>query len=70
MVGITEQPGALPAEEPAALAGRDFLIPCAERFEPAVEHVALAGPLLLHEAREVHLGRWNERRTLSKDAVT
>ena len=50
---------ALPAEELAALAGRDFLIPCAELFARAVDQVTITGPLLLNEAREVHLGFWS-----------
>jgi len=50
---------ALPAEELAALAGRDFLIPCAELFARAEERVSVTGPLLLNEAREVHLGFWS-----------
>jgi tRNA(Arg) A34 adenosine deaminase TadA len=57
--GIRSIAYALPAEELAALAGRDFLIPCAELFGRAVEQVAITGPLLLHEAREVHLGFWS-----------
>ena len=50
---------ALPAEELAAFAGRDLLIPCAELFAWAVDRVTIAGPLLLQEAREVHLGFWS-----------
>ena len=57
--GIRSIVYALPAEELAALAGRDFLIPCAELFSRAVEHVTIIGPLLLNEAREVHLGFWS-----------
>jgi len=57
--GIRSIAYALPAEELAALAGRDFLIPCAELFGRAVEHVTIIGPLLLNEAREVHLGFWS-----------
>jgi len=57
--GIRSIAYALPAEELAALAGRDFLIPCAELFGRAVEHVTVIGPLLLNEAREVHLGFWS-----------
>ena len=56
--GIRSVTYALSAEELAVLAGRDFLIPCAELFGRAVEHVAVTGPLLLPEAREVHLGFW------------
>jgi tRNA(Arg) A34 adenosine deaminase TadA len=57
--GIRSIAYALPAEELAALAGRDFLIPCAELFGRAVEQVTIAGPLLLDEAREVHVGFWS-----------
>jgi tRNA(Arg) A34 adenosine deaminase TadA len=56
--GIRSLVYALPAEELAALAGRDFLIPCVELFARAVEPVTITGPLLLNEAREVHLGFW------------
>ena len=57
--GIRSIVYALSAEELAALAGRDFLLPCAELFGRAVEHVAITGPLLLNEAREVHVGFWS-----------
>ena len=57
--GIRSIAYALPAEELAALAGRDFLIPCAELFARAEERVSVTGPLLLNEAREVHLGFWS-----------
>ena len=56
--GIRSVTYALPSEELAVLAGRDFLIPCAELFGRAAERVAITGPLLLPEAREVHLGYW------------
>jgi tRNA(Arg) A34 adenosine deaminase TadA len=56
--GIRSLVYALPAEELALLAGRDFLIPCKELFARAVEPVLIVGPLLLTEAREVHLGFW------------
>ena len=57
--GIRSLVYALPAEELAALAGRDFLIPCAELFGRAVEPVDITGPVLLDQAREVHLGFWS-----------
>lgn len=57
--GIRALAYALPAEELAALAGRDFLIPCTELFARAAEKVIISGPLLLSEAREVHLGFWS-----------
>ena len=59
--GVRSLVYALPAEELATLAGRDFLIPCAELFARAANHVAITGPLLLTEAREVHLGFWTPR---------
>ena len=40
------------------LAGADFLIPCKDLFARAVESVSIAGPMLLNEARDVHLGFW------------
>ncbi len=57
--GIRSIAYALPAEELAALAGRDFLIPCSELFGRAAEHVTITGPLVLEEARQVHLGFWS-----------
>lgn len=57
--GIRSLAYGLPAEELAALAGRNFLVPCAELFGRAVERVTIFGPLLLDEAREVHLGYWS-----------
>jgi tRNA(Arg) A34 adenosine deaminase TadA len=57
--GIRSIAYALSCEELATLAGRDFLIPCAELFARAVEEVTITGPLLLNEAREVHLGFWS-----------
>jgi tRNA(Arg) A34 adenosine deaminase TadA len=56
--GIRAVAYALPAEELAALAGADFLMPCAELFTRAAEPVTVTGPLLVDEAREVHLGFW------------
>jgi tRNA(Arg) A34 adenosine deaminase TadA len=57
--GIRSIVYALPAEDLALMAGRDFLIPCRELFDRAVEPVTITGPLLLNEAREVHLGFWS-----------
>ena len=57
--GIRSVAYALPAEELAALAGSDFIIPCTELFGRAAERVTITGPLLLNEAREVHLGFWS-----------
>lgn len=56
--GIRSLVYALPAEELATLAGRDFLIPCRELFARAAEAVQVAGPLLIAEARDVHVGFW------------
>lgn len=56
--GIRSVVYALPADELALLAGRDFLIPCKELFSRAAESVEIDGPLLLDEAREVHAGFW------------
>lgn len=56
--GIRSLSYALPAGELAALAGSDFLIPCAELFDRALSPVVITGPLLLDEAREVHRGFW------------
>jgi tRNA(Arg) A34 adenosine deaminase TadA len=57
--GIRSIVYALPSEELAALAGGDFLVPCKELFARAVETVRIAGPMLVSEAREVHLGFWS-----------
>lgn len=48
----------LSSQELAVLAGRDFLIPCRDLFQRAVEPVAVLGPMLADEARAVHLGFW------------
>lgn len=56
--GIRSIVYALSAEELALLAGRDFLMPCAELFGRAMEPVSVTGPLLIEEARAVHLGFW------------
>ena len=57
--GIRSLVYGLPATELATLAGRDFLIPCAELFRHSVAPVAITGPLLFDEAREVHVGFWS-----------
>jgi tRNA(Arg) A34 adenosine deaminase TadA len=57
--GIRSIVYALPSEELAALAGTDFLVPCQELFARAAEMVEIAGPMLVSEAREVHLGFWS-----------
>lgn len=49
---------ALPAEELAVLAGPDFLVPCRDLFRRATDTVTVIGPLLVDEARAVHVGFW------------
>jgi len=56
--GIRSIVYALPAEQLAALAARDFVIPCRELFSRSRENVQVVGPVLVDEAREVHLGFW------------
>ena len=56
--GIRSVVYALPSEQLAALAARDFVIPCRELFSRSRETVQVVGPVLIDEAREVHLGFW------------
>ena len=56
--GIRSVVYALPAEELAKLAGGSFLVPCRELFLRAAEPVLVIGPLLVDEARAVHVGYW------------
>lgn len=56
--GIRSVVYALGSGELANLAGRDFLIPCAQLFSRATEKVCIKGPLLKNEAQAVHLGYW------------
>ena len=56
--GIRSVVFALSAEQLGAIAGGSFLVPCTELFARAVEKVTVAGPMLLNEAREVHIGYW------------
>jgi len=58
--GIRSVVYALASEELAVLAGRDFLIPCRELFQRAIEPVDVQGPMLTAEARAVHVGFWPE----------
>jgi tRNA(Arg) A34 adenosine deaminase TadA len=51
---------ALSAEELAVLAGPDFLVPCRDLFARAAEAVTVLGPMLVDEARAVHVGFWNK----------
>jgi tRNA(Arg) A34 adenosine deaminase TadA len=57
--GIRSIAYALPATELAKLAGGSFLIPCRELFARAAEPVSVIGPLLLNDARNVHVGFWS-----------
>lgn len=58
--GIRSVVYALSAEELAVLAGPDFLVPCRDLFARAAERVTVVGPMLLEEARAVHLGFWDK----------
>jgi len=58
--GIRSLVYALPCEDLAALAGRDFLVPCRELFARSTETVTVTGPLLIDQAREVHVGFWQQ----------
>ncbi len=61
--GIRSVVYALSSEQLATMAGGNFLIPCTELFARAAEHVSVTGPMLLSEAREVHIGYWPAPRT-------
>ena len=65
--GIRSVVYALSSDELALMAGRDFLIPCRELFDRATEPVMVTGPILLPEARDVHLGFWPESAPRSAD---
>ena len=56
--GIRSVVYGLSGEELAALAGRDFLVPCRDLFQRAIEPVDVCGPVLVEEARTVHVGFW------------
>ena len=56
--GIRSIAYALSSEELATMTGGNFLIPCAGLFARAADTVHITGPLLMDEAREVHLGYW------------
>jgi tRNA(Arg) A34 adenosine deaminase TadA len=56
--GIRAVVYALSSAELAKLAGPDFLIPCEDLFARALQPVQVRGPILLDEAREVHVGYW------------
>jgi tRNA(Arg) A34 adenosine deaminase TadA len=61
--GIRTVVYALAAEELAQLAGRDFLMPCRELFARAADPVHVIGPVLIDQARAVHLDFWNTSRS-------
>jgi tRNA(Arg) A34 adenosine deaminase TadA len=56
--GIRSVVYGLPSEELGALAGRTFLVPCRDLFGRAADNVAVTGPLLVDDARDVHVGYW------------
>jgi tRNA(Arg) A34 adenosine deaminase TadA len=56
--GIRTLVYALSSDELAKLAGSNFLIPCRELFSRAADQVQVIGPLLVDEARAVHVGFW------------
>ena len=58
--GIRSVVYALSSHELAELAGPDFLVPCRELFERALQPVDVHGPMLAAEARAVHVGFWPE----------
>ena len=56
--GIRSLVYALPAMELAKLAGGSFLVPCRDLFIRAKDRVTVIGPMLIDEARDVHVGYW------------
>jgi len=58
--GIRSVVYALPAQELGAMAARDFVIPCRELLSRSRDTVRVVGPVLVEEAREVHLGFWQK----------
>ena len=56
--GIRSVVYGLASQELALLAGSDFLVPCRELFQQAIETVTVVGPMLAEEAQAVHLGFW------------
>ena len=58
--GIRTVVYALSAEDLGQLAGRDFLVPCRELFARATDPVHVIGPVLIDEARAVHLDYWTD----------
>jgi hypothetical protein len=64
--GIRSLVYALPSKQLAALAARDFVIPCRELLSRSRQAVQIVGPVLIDEAREVHLGFWQPTGTPSQ----
>jgi tRNA(Arg) A34 adenosine deaminase TadA len=58
--GIRSVVYGLSSEELAILAGPQFLVPCRDLFARATEAVTVVGPILVDEARTVHVGFWNQ----------
>ena len=58
--GIRSVVYGLSSEELAILAGPQFLVPCRDLFVRASEAVTVVAPILLDEARAVHVGFWNQ----------
>ena len=58
--GIRSVVYGLSSEELAVLAGPQFLVPCRDLFARTAEAVTVIGPLLVDEARAVHVGFWPE----------
>ena len=58
--GIRSVVYGLSSEDLAILAGPQFLVPCRDLFVRATEAVTIVGPILLDEARAVHVGFWNQ----------
>lgn len=56
--GIRALVYALPTGELATLAGGSFLVPCRDLLARAKDRVTVIGPLLIDEARAVHIGYW------------
>jgi tRNA(Arg) A34 adenosine deaminase TadA len=58
--GIRSVVYALSSVELAVLAGPYFMVPCRDLFAQATEPVMIFGPMLVDEARAVHIGFWNK----------
>ena len=58
--GIRSVVYGLSSEDLAIFAGPQFLVPCRDLFTRATEAVTVVGPILVDEARAVHVGFWNQ----------